>query len=223
MPPPGMYPPPMFYPPPPAQGRGFSKAILVTLATSIFGWVIATLGVAALGLVFAKLGELKPSAGGGGKGMRVVADAAFGRYARAATDFAGVEQVLGIEAGLDCLGEVDLHPGPRAARAQASVPLVDGHVEAPGAGHRGQRLHQRRPAHGDEMVGVRWWANTPERSETPSAPKTSRKTMLPMICAQPPWRNMEERSVRACSGDGSATSAAGVNAWRWMKSASCPC
>src|SRR5688572_568189 len=38
MPPPpmGMYPPPMFYPPP-AQGRGFSKAILVTLATTIFG------------------------------------------------------------------------------------------------------------------------------------------------------------------------------------------
>lgn len=31
---------------------------------AIFGWVIATLGVAALGLVFAKLGELKPSAGG---------------------------------------------------------------------------------------------------------------------------------------------------------------
>ena len=35
--PPGMYPPPMFYPPPAPQGRGFSKAILVTLATSIFG------------------------------------------------------------------------------------------------------------------------------------------------------------------------------------------
>lgn len=31
---------------------------------AIFGWVIATFGVAALGLVFAKLGELKPSAGG---------------------------------------------------------------------------------------------------------------------------------------------------------------
>jgi protease-4 len=37
MPPPGMYPPPMFYPPPAPQGRGFSKAILVTLATTIFG------------------------------------------------------------------------------------------------------------------------------------------------------------------------------------------
>src|SRR3954449_5610952 len=31
---------------------------------AIFGWVVATLGVAALGLIFAKLGELKPSAGG---------------------------------------------------------------------------------------------------------------------------------------------------------------
>ena len=31
---------------------------------AIFGWVIATLGVAALGLVFAKLGELNPQQGG---------------------------------------------------------------------------------------------------------------------------------------------------------------
>jgi len=31
---------------------------------AIFGWVIATIGVAAIGLIFAKLGELKPSAGG---------------------------------------------------------------------------------------------------------------------------------------------------------------
>lgn len=31
---------------------------------AIFGWLIATAGVAALGLIFAKLGELKPSAGG---------------------------------------------------------------------------------------------------------------------------------------------------------------
>ena len=31
---------------------------------AIFGWVIATIGVAGLGLIFAKLGELKPSAGG---------------------------------------------------------------------------------------------------------------------------------------------------------------
>jgi arginine:agmatine antiporter len=31
---------------------------------AIFGWVIATIGVAGLGLIFAKLGELKPQAGG---------------------------------------------------------------------------------------------------------------------------------------------------------------
>src|SRR6187401_2888722 len=31
---------------------------------AIFGWLVATAGVAALGLIFAKLGELKPSAGG---------------------------------------------------------------------------------------------------------------------------------------------------------------
>ena len=31
---------------------------------AIFGWVIATAGVAALGLVFAKLGELNPQEGG---------------------------------------------------------------------------------------------------------------------------------------------------------------
>jgi protease-4 len=39
-PPPGMYPPPMMFyppPPPPPAGRGFSKGILVTLATTIFG------------------------------------------------------------------------------------------------------------------------------------------------------------------------------------------
>jgi arginine:agmatine antiporter len=40
----------------------------VSLATvgsvSIYGWIIATLGAAALGLVFAKLGELKPVLGG---------------------------------------------------------------------------------------------------------------------------------------------------------------
>ena len=31
---------------------------------SIFGWVVATAGAAALGLVFAKLGELEPKEGG---------------------------------------------------------------------------------------------------------------------------------------------------------------
>src|SRR5690348_4886144 len=31
---------------------------------AIFGWLIATLGVAALGLAFAKLGELRPQQGG---------------------------------------------------------------------------------------------------------------------------------------------------------------
>jgi len=39
-------------------------ALVPILAIAIFGWLIATLGVAALGLTFAKLGELNPQAGG---------------------------------------------------------------------------------------------------------------------------------------------------------------